>query len=185
MGEGNSGSHSNRSTLGSYPQTGRAAPNIPEVTPEISVQKNAVLGTAKILSNYNYIMRGINSMMNLSLRDPYTDIIRSFSFSFIFLNYKQDLFVLINNEKKSNAFELFDRTRMTTDRWKWDNSSMKTESHIQHPHTHLHMVTSTQKLVTLIHTQTHQAYCWEHLELKSSGSQTTNLAVNQSRRPQI
>lgn len=39
-------------------------------------------------------------MMNLSLRDPYTDIIRSFSFSFIFLNYKQDLFVLINNEKK-------------------------------------------------------------------------------------
>lgn len=57
-------------------------------------------------------------------------------------------------KKKSNAFELFDRTRMTTDRWKWDNSSMKTESHIQHPHTHLHMVTSTQKLVTLIHTQT-------------------------------
>lgn len=100
MGEGNSGSHSNRSTLGSYPQTGRAAPNIPEVTPEISVQKNTVLGTAKILSNYNYIMRGINSMMNLSLRDPYTDIIRSGSFSFIFLNYKQDLFVLINNEKK-------------------------------------------------------------------------------------
>lgn len=39
-------------------------------------------------------------MMNLSLRDPYTDIIRSGSFSFIFLNYKQDLFVLINNEKK-------------------------------------------------------------------------------------
>lgn len=29
MGEGNSGSHSNRSTLGSYPQTGRAAPEHP------------------------------------------------------------------------------------------------------------------------------------------------------------
>lgn len=86
------------------------------MTPEISVQKKAVLGTAKILSNYNYIMRGINSMMNLSLRDPYTDIIRLGSFPLFFFNYKQDLFVLINNEKKSNTFELFDRTRMTTDR---------------------------------------------------------------------
>lgn len=57
-------------------------------------------------------------------------------------------------KKKSNAFELFDRTRMTTDRWKWDNSSMKTITHTTSSYTFAYGHIHTKTSYTHTHTNT-------------------------------
>lgn len=133
----------------------------------------------------------VSSVMDVSVQDPWTQMRKKWIFHFSWLISYLSLmfcrsFVLWNAFVQSRIPSL----RLTTQKASMQGENRTTAWRKTHsgplqiciwwrPHIR------SQNPVTHIHAQTHQACSWEHLELESIGSQTTMLAVNQSRRRQI
>lgn len=138
----------------------------------------------------------VSSEINVSLQDPQMLMQKKWIFSFSWLISHLSLMfckVLCNEMPLCTLVHSYVHCVWPLRK---HQCKVKTGQQLDEKHTHTyrgplqiciwsHPHISSQNPVTHIHAQTHQACSWEHLELESIGSQTTMLAVNQSRRRQI